>query len=304
MSISVTCKCGKRLKAKDELAGKRVRCPGCGKAIVLSVSPDSKPNVQARSQTNNKAGSQARNTRTAGSNRRPHNPRLQRHSSNKLFWILGGTGVASVIAIMIVLFSLQNDDNGNSIGENNPDTERNAKKNSEEKLISMLTDLESLIVEPGEIGPEWRFSNGKRPSVHFGCNNISMIYDMPDKILGLFLIAIRKSSLVDNARHDFESKTHWMKKGDASGPGEESRIHIGKRGEFSVYFIRRNVVVQIMDSSSQGSESCHKIAKIIDQRIKKNLKMVPPPKTFRKRNPTDEEIQKAREELIRSHQSK
>jgi hypothetical protein len=34
MSISVQCPgCGKKLKAKDELAGKRIRCPACGKAF-------------------------------------------------------------------------------------------------------------------------------------------------------------------------------------------------------------------------------------------------------------------------------
>jgi len=29
MSIVVSCKCGKRFKAKDAMAGRRVRCPGC-----------------------------------------------------------------------------------------------------------------------------------------------------------------------------------------------------------------------------------------------------------------------------------
>lgn len=29
MSIVVSCECGKRFKAKDSMAGKRVRCPGC-----------------------------------------------------------------------------------------------------------------------------------------------------------------------------------------------------------------------------------------------------------------------------------
>src|SRR6185437_4069168 len=30
MSISVVCACGKRLRARDEMAGKRATCPGCG----------------------------------------------------------------------------------------------------------------------------------------------------------------------------------------------------------------------------------------------------------------------------------
>jgi hypothetical protein len=37
MSISVTCSCGRALRAKDEAAGKRVRCPGCGNAVEVPV---------------------------------------------------------------------------------------------------------------------------------------------------------------------------------------------------------------------------------------------------------------------------
>jgi hypothetical protein len=33
MAISVTCSCGRSLRAKDEAAGKRVRCPGCGNTV-------------------------------------------------------------------------------------------------------------------------------------------------------------------------------------------------------------------------------------------------------------------------------
>lgn len=35
MAISVTCACGKRLQAKDTLAGKRVKCPACGQELLL-----------------------------------------------------------------------------------------------------------------------------------------------------------------------------------------------------------------------------------------------------------------------------
>ena len=34
-SIAVVCNCGKRLKAKPELVGKKVKCPGCGSALVV-----------------------------------------------------------------------------------------------------------------------------------------------------------------------------------------------------------------------------------------------------------------------------
>src|SRR5438874_2336436 len=43
MSIVVSCSCGKRLRARDELAGKRAKCPGCGKMLVVppkAVDPE------------------------------------------------------------------------------------------------------------------------------------------------------------------------------------------------------------------------------------------------------------------------
>lgn len=50
MAISVTCKCGKQMKVKDELAGKAVRCPNCkgplripGVAVGASAGAAMKP---------------------------------------------------------------------------------------------------------------------------------------------------------------------------------------------------------------------------------------------------------------------
>jgi hypothetical protein len=40
MPIPFGCECGKRLQAKDEFAGKKMRCPGCGKLLVI---PDTAP---------------------------------------------------------------------------------------------------------------------------------------------------------------------------------------------------------------------------------------------------------------------
>src|SRR5437879_4956590 len=39
MPIPVTCACGKRFAAKDELAGKRLKCPACGGAIAIPQPP-------------------------------------------------------------------------------------------------------------------------------------------------------------------------------------------------------------------------------------------------------------------------
>ena len=48
MPIQVKCQCGKVLKVKDELAGKAVKCPGCGKAVKVgqakaAAKPASRP---------------------------------------------------------------------------------------------------------------------------------------------------------------------------------------------------------------------------------------------------------------------
>jgi len=41
-------KCGKRLAAKDESAGKRAKCPGCGQLAIISVKPQT-PHAAPRS---------------------------------------------------------------------------------------------------------------------------------------------------------------------------------------------------------------------------------------------------------------
>ncbi len=40
MTISFSCKCGKELKAKEALAGKRAKCPRCGAVLVIPVPCD------------------------------------------------------------------------------------------------------------------------------------------------------------------------------------------------------------------------------------------------------------------------
>ena len=35
MSISFSCECGKKLAAKDNFAGRRLKCPGCGKSLTI-----------------------------------------------------------------------------------------------------------------------------------------------------------------------------------------------------------------------------------------------------------------------------
>src|SRR5688572_12116225 len=47
MPISVTCACGTRLRARDESAGKTIRCPKCGAGIEVPTVPAEVPAPEA-----------------------------------------------------------------------------------------------------------------------------------------------------------------------------------------------------------------------------------------------------------------
>jgi DNA-directed RNA polymerase subunit RPC12/RpoP len=43
MPILVSCPCGKQLRAKDEWAGKRIKCPGCGSPVIVTADTEDVP---------------------------------------------------------------------------------------------------------------------------------------------------------------------------------------------------------------------------------------------------------------------
>ena len=51
MSISIACRCGRTLRVKDELGGRRVRCPDCGGTVAVpewELDEDPEPNTNYR----------------------------------------------------------------------------------------------------------------------------------------------------------------------------------------------------------------------------------------------------------------
>ncbi len=46
MPLQIECSCGKRLRVREERAGKRVRCPGCGRALTVPEAEPSAEEVQ------------------------------------------------------------------------------------------------------------------------------------------------------------------------------------------------------------------------------------------------------------------
>src|SRR4051794_5263888 len=96
MSISIQCPtCEKKLKAKDELAGKRIKCPNCGEGVVIPSADPASQRVSAKGlspiESPPRRGQKAV-TSPAPSSRRLHWP-----------WYAGG-GVALLCALALVVF--------------------------------------------------------------------------------------------------------------------------------------------------------------------------------------------------------
>ncbi|MBM3999295.1 MAG: hypothetical protein FJ297_07110 [Planctomycetes bacterium] len=80
MPITIACRCGQKLNVKDELAGKRVKCPKCGAALSI---PGSDPSV---------AGSARGDARAAPASKAAH--RRQDDAFDEIGLILRGEGEA------------------------------------------------------------------------------------------------------------------------------------------------------------------------------------------------------------------
>jgi hypothetical protein len=87
MAITVTCQCGKKLGVKDELAGKRVKCPACGTILTVPAAEAPAPmdaEVVAESETPGEEGPAPRKKGAKADGRK---------KSNKMLWIGAGVGV-------------------------------------------------------------------------------------------------------------------------------------------------------------------------------------------------------------------
>jgi len=89
MPFSVQCpSCGKKLTAKDELAGKKATCPGCKKILAI---PAARPSSQPKSRV------------PAMPAATPFTPAVRRRKRNWLPVCVGGGGVVACLAIVLVI---------------------------------------------------------------------------------------------------------------------------------------------------------------------------------------------------------
>jgi hypothetical protein len=97
------CACGKQLRARDELAGKRVKCPACGRAV----------NVPGPSRAGGQAAVQAETEVSAAPVIVPRAAAPAGGSANRRLWlVVGGAGVSLCLAVALVAFLLSRRDGG------------------------------------------------------------------------------------------------------------------------------------------------------------------------------------------------
>jgi hypothetical protein len=120
MAINLNCECGKKLAVKDEMAGKKVKCPGCGSVLTVPAAMDdadqvSEPAVPRASDT------------------------AKPKKSSKTLWIVGGVGVlllsccclGSVVTAFVVVFAMGGPEK-TIVGKWTPDLDM-AKKSTDKR---------------------------------------------------------------------------------------------------------------------------------------------------------------------------
>lgn len=94
MAVRLTCECGKRLVAEENYRGKRVKCPACGRLIVLVPSAPQLESVRVQVKPNRQSG---------------------RKKSRALRTVLLSVGlVATVVAVSILTFTVWEVDDRNN----------------------------------------------------------------------------------------------------------------------------------------------------------------------------------------------
>lgn len=105
MAIKVSCKCGKKISAKDQLAGRQVKCPACKKPLRIP-----KPEAEEESYGDNEQPVQSRRTANPtgpGRSKSPmsgHKPSSSKPKSNLLLGLSVGGGTLLVVVLAWMLW--------------------------------------------------------------------------------------------------------------------------------------------------------------------------------------------------------
>ncbi len=106
MSLIVKCECGKPLRIKDELAGKRIKCPACGQIMLAAAGGGTSQAAGATKPRSQEAASPPRK----GPAPSPHTPMAAQDASPLAWrfhwpWLLGGAvGTLALLASLAYVF--------------------------------------------------------------------------------------------------------------------------------------------------------------------------------------------------------
>ena len=94
MTIAISCpSCDRPLKVKDDLAGKRVKCPGCGEPVLVEVIDEAEPEAAIQEKPRRKVVADDE------PDDRPRKKKKKKKKSNMLLWI----GLAGGAAFLLLL---------------------------------------------------------------------------------------------------------------------------------------------------------------------------------------------------------
>jgi DNA-directed RNA polymerase subunit RPC12/RpoP len=119
MPVQLHCSCGKLLRVRDDLVGKRVRCPGCAAAVLVKAPPSPEdqavqqappprqlPRAAAEVPRARHKGLDDEPERAPEARRRPRpGPSVKRGQGNLVLWLAvgGGAGLVVIVAVVLVI---------------------------------------------------------------------------------------------------------------------------------------------------------------------------------------------------------
>src|SRR5262249_26975121 len=83
MAIEISCECGKRLRAKEEWSGTRVKCPACGQVLTVPGARPARPAMAGPAVAKKTAGKESDRREDAFDDFEPSRPRKKKKKKSK-----------------------------------------------------------------------------------------------------------------------------------------------------------------------------------------------------------------------------
>jgi uncharacterized Zn finger protein (UPF0148 family) len=98
MAIQLSCSCGKRFRVRDDLLGKKVKCPSCSRVVRVEEEPDEEE-IDTSIRTKKKVNDDSSRS-TSSRKSRP-----QKRTSLGLVLGIGGLALVAAIVVLVVVLN-------------------------------------------------------------------------------------------------------------------------------------------------------------------------------------------------------